>query len=88
MAIYVLSYDLNKEKDYETLYDELKRLDGHRALNSFWLLNLENTAKEVRDHFKRYMDDDDALWVSELTNNYASKRAKKGTKDWLTANPP
>ena len=36
MAVFIVTYDLNKNKDYETLWEELKRLDGHKAALSFY----------------------------------------------------
>lgn len=88
MTTFVLTYDLIKKKDYQTLWDELARLGAHRALKSFWLINLNNTAKEVHDHFKGFVDSDDRLWVSELTTKHHFSNAKSGTNAWLKANPP
>ena len=88
MTTYVLTYDLIKRKNYQTLWDELARLGAHRALESFWLINLNNTAKEVVEHFKRFIDGDDRLWVSELTKAYSFTNAMAGTNAWLAKNPP
>jgi len=88
MTTYVLTYDLIKRKDYETLWAELKRLKAHRALESFWLINVTNSAKELHGHLSKYIDNDDRLWVSELTKQYWYNNAKAGTNDWLKANPP
>ena len=88
MATFVLTYDLVKRKDYQTLWDELERLGAHRALDSFWLVDLNNTAKEVHDHFKGFVDDDDRIWVSELTKKHWYSNAKGGTNQWLKKNPP
>lgn len=87
MTTYLLSYDLIKRKDYPKLWDELERLRGHRTLESLWLINMNKTAKEVYDHFSNFIDEDDRLWVSELTKNHHFG-AKSGTNDWLKKNPP
>lgn len=88
MTTYLISYDLIKRKDYQTLWDELERLGAHRTLESLWLINVRNTAQELLDHFLGFVDDDDKLWVSELTKNHTFKGAKAGTNNWLKANPP
>jgi CRISPR-associated endonuclease Cas2 len=91
MTIYVITYDLNKEEssaDYKPLIDRLEQLNCHRYQASSWLGDLNNTAKEVHDHLKTYLDDDDALWVSEVTKNYAHSKSKAGTTPWLKAHPP
>ena len=41
MTTFVVTYDLNKQNDYPKLWDELKRLRSHRALESFWLTERE-----------------------------------------------
>lgn len=86
MATYVFTYDLIKRKDYPKLWDELERLGAHRPLNSFWLISVNNTAKELHDHLREFVDDDDRTWVSELTKKRAFT-AKPGTNDWLKSNP-
>ena len=86
MTVFVLTYDLMGRKDYQSLWGELERLGGHRALASFWLLNLNNTAAEVHDHFQRFLDSDDKLWVSALTQHYKYSNANPGTNAWIEAN--
>lgn len=88
MPTYTVSYQLNKEKVYPRLWNELSRLGGHRTQNSYWLVNLDNTAKEVHDHLRRFVDDDDGIWVSELVRNRHYSKAKPGTSKWLEDNPP
>lgn len=88
MTTYTVSYDLIKRKDYESLWTELKRLGAHRTQASYWLVNLNNTAKEVHDHFKSFVDNDDKIWVTELTRNHMFSNANSGTNDWLAKNPP
>lgn len=92
MSVYTLAYDLVKETgshDYEPLWAELKRLDAHRVQYSFWLVNLNNNSKEVHDHFKAYLDENDRLFVDRLRKNenwYSGAMA--GTNAWLERNPP
>lgn len=88
MTTYTVSYDLIKRKDYPELWGELERLGAHRTQDSYWLLSASNTAKEVHDHLKRYVDGDDRLWVSELTRNHHFSNAKPGTNNWLKNNLP
>lgn len=88
MTSYVVTYDLIKRKDYQKLWDELEGLGGHRASLSFWLVNVSNTARELRVHLESFVDSDDRIWVSELTKNHSFNKALKGTNDWIEANPP
>lgn len=88
MTTFTVSYDLIKRKDYQTLWDELNRLGAHRTQASYWLVNVNNTAKELHDHLKNFVDGDDKIWVSELTKNHWFANALGGTNDWLAKNPP
>jgi CRISPR-associated endonuclease Cas2 len=94
MSVYLVAYDLVDEKknafhDYEKLWAELKKLGAHRTQLSLWLVNLNNTPKEVADHFKTFMDENDRIWVTKLFKaQYHFINAIAGTNKWLEANPP
>jgi len=91
MAIYIVSYDLINEsgsQDYEPLWDEFERLGAQKTQYSVWLINLDNTSSEVRDHFAAFLDKDDRIMVCELTKKHAYINAIGGTKAWLKKNPP
>jgi len=93
MAIYLVAYDLVKESkgtfDYQPLWDELERLGAHRTQYSLWLLNVKNTAKEVLEHFTKFVDKDDRLWVVSVRKaEHWYKNAIGGTNKWLENNPP
>ncbi len=69
MAQYLLSYDLVKKKDYQTLYSELDKFNAVRVLESVWCFNRFNTnAEGLRNHFKKFVDPDDRFIVTEVTN--------------------
>jgi hypothetical protein len=94
MSVYLLAYDLVDEKknpshDYQILWDELKRLGAHRTQYSLWLINLSNTPKEVVDHFRNFVDENDRLWATKIfRGEYHFVNARAGTNTWLEANPP
>jgi hypothetical protein len=88
MTTFTVTYDLVKARNYQPLWDRLTELGAHRTCESYWLLSVDNSAKEVHDHLKQYIDSDDRLWVSELTKNHHFSNAKAGTNDWLKSNPP
>lgn len=81
MALYFLSYDLRRERDYQTLYDELERFHAVRIFESDWCFNRANTdAVTLRDYFKKFIDKDDGLCVSEV-NNWATFNAQGTPND-------
>ena len=88
MAYFVISYDLVKEKsgfDYGPLTTELKGLDAVRTELSVWYLDTANTAQEVYNHLKPFVDSDDRLMVVEFSKKPAWGNALKGTRDWVDA---
>jgi len=69
MALYFLEYDLRKQRDYKPLYDELARFKAVRILESLWCFNrFETNVTGLRDHFRRLIDSDDGIIVSEVSN--------------------
>ena len=90
MTVFVLAYDLRNEagnQGYEKLWAELKRYNAHRIQDSVWLINVNSTASDTHAYFKKLMDSDDFLMVSELTRNHGYT-AYAGTTDWIKRNPP
>lgn len=76
MALYFLEYDLRKQRDYKTLYEELARFNAVRILESLWCFKRFNTdAVGIRDHFRKLIDNDDGIIVSEV-NRWASYGAQ------------
>jgi hypothetical protein len=71
-----------------SLWDELDRLGGHKALESFYLITLKNTATQVRDHLKGFVDEDDMLMVIEFFKKPAFIKARAGTNKWSETNFP
>lgn len=91
MAVYLVAYDLLKEKagthDYEPLWNELKRLGAHKTQYSLWLVNLNDTPRQVVDHFKRFTDENDRILVSQVNpRQFWYVNAIAGTNDWLSKN--
>ena len=69
MALYFVEYELRKKRDYPRLTEELESLGAVRVLNSYWCLNRESiTAEVLRDHLRKFIDSDDALMVTEVTD--------------------
>jgi len=75
MALYFLSYDLRKQRNYQPLYDELARFNAVRVLESVWAFTrINTTAAGLRDYFRQFIDNDDGLLVIE-SKDWASWRA-------------
>jgi len=67
MALFSVTYDLNKDKDYDALIGGLEKLDTVKVQLSQWFLAANNTALELRDHLAQYVDDDDKLMIVDFS---------------------
>lgn len=84
MANFVVSYQLNKAKDYPKLWQEMERLGAHKAMRSFYLLDLvDEDAAVVRDHLRNFVDNDDMIFVARMDKKPASLRCYEGTTKWI-----
>ncbi|MGO4908872.1 hypothetical protein ACEN2J_11145 [Pseudorhodobacter sp. W20_MBD10_FR17] len=83
MALFTVTYDLIKDKDYDALISALDDLDTVKVQLSQWLLSANNTATEIKDHLAQHVDDDDKLMVIEFSKRPQFTKAIKGTNDWL-----
>ena len=72
MAVYLVSYDLNRRKDYTRLITRIKQSKAYsQVLYSQWLVQSDQGSKQVRDDLVRYMDADDAVLVAEMSKTVA-----------------
>lgn len=73
MALYFLTYDLRQSRSYQKLYDELNDFAAVRILESTWCFKrIDTNAKGLRAHFRKFVDDNDGLMISEV-KDWASK---------------
>lgn len=82
MALFFIEYDLRKRKDYPELLGELRRLGALRLLKSSWCLKQADTvtAKALREHIEKFIDADDGLMVS-LVTDWSSRGTEKNPND-------
>lgn len=85
MALFVVSYDLIKRKDYPELTKALKDLGAVRCLLSQWLVDSDTTTKGLYDTLRPHIDDDDRLMVIRFDKKPHWSIGLKGTQAWIDA---
>lgn len=87
MGLYLISYDLRKQRDYEPLWDALAKANASRLLQSVWLVELSAEIGAVRQALSALMDNDDGLAVIELKpgSGWATKSVLPAGNTWLTS---
>ena len=69
MTSYIVTYDLcGHDKDYSTLIENIKKYSCWAHITeSTWFIKTSQSAKVIRDNLKKNMDENDRLFVAELT---------------------
>lgn len=64
MACYIVSYDIQKDAEYEQLYTLIKSYGIWAKINkSTWAVVSNKTAEQVRDHISSVLDEKDSLFI-------------------------
>lgn len=88
MNCYIITYDLNnfESVDYQTLYKEIKSYGTWAHINeSVWAVVTSKSAKDVRDHLKTVIDQNDSLFVVK-SGTEAAWFNVRCTNEWLKDN--
>lgn len=91
MAVYLVSYDLRQPgQNYQALHAELRSVDSVRVLESLWLLDVPQTAVQVRDAVASYVDRNDGVLVAEIMpgSDWAYVNLRGNTGAWLKRKRP
>jgi len=85
MALYAVSYQLNKKKNYDPLWRAFEELNAKKAMNDFYLLESEASPHTIGVYLKGLIDDDDFLFVVPFVTMPYKYNCFEGTKAWLDA---
>ncbi len=89
MSVYIISYDLNKQKNYPKLYEHIKGAGSSwcHPMDSTWLVVSDAGSAAIRDHIRKAMDQDDALLVCKVEKgDSAWTGLSTEASNWLKAN--
>jgi hypothetical protein len=82
MAVLLVTYDLKQPgRDYQPVYDYLKKFTYCKGLESVWLLDTTTSTSTVRDGLRSLTDSNDVVLVVRLTQDWASYNYY--CADWL-----
>ena len=87
--VYLVSYDLNEPcKDYSALIRAIETYNANgehfcKVLKSQWFIYSNKTAEQIFVHLRRFIDDDDELFVCELNANCFGKFNELRPVKWV-----
>jgi hypothetical protein len=88
MPYLMVSYDLHYEEeiDYDLLHKALQTYhEWCWPLESTWIIETDQTPRQVLAHLRSYVHDRDSILVMEVGPRAAWRRLKKDNGDWLKA---
>lgn len=86
MAVYSITYDLIKDKDYSEVIEAIKSISGYWAkpTKSQWLVDTIKSEKEIRDYLLNYTDHDDKILVCKIDMPcWATRNISEDVLKWL-----
>lgn len=85
MAVYIVTYDLNKPgQDYSSLIKAIEGYTHCKCLKSAYFIDTSEDAATVRDKLMKLIDGNDTLYVMDLRKHWACNRVTDCT-NWLKA---
>lgn len=84
--LYLVTYDLkNKEKDYNNLYESIKNagVSWWHYFESVWLIQTNSSIAECFNKIHSTMDDDDLLFIVEVTRQLRQGWLPQKAWDWI-----
>lgn len=85
MAYYAVSYQLNKDKNYQPLWDAFAALNAQKVMRSFYFVDSTATTRAVHDHLMQFIDNDDYLAVIPMGGKPVKFKCYEGTQAWIDA---
>ena len=71
MKLYI-TYDLKPENEYPRLFAALRAMGACQPLQGGWVVDVQFTASQMRDHLRKFIDEDDRLLILSLAGSWAS----------------
>lgn len=87
MAVYIVTYDLNREVVRPNILAEIKKKTWAKLSESSYAIDTNETAQQVFARLRPLIDDDDNLFIMPLRKPYAGYGPEK-VIEWLDQRLP
>lgn len=84
MRAFLITYDLNQPgQNYKKLFEAIESYGTHwHFMQNAWVIRSSNSASQVRDYLKQFIDANDKLFVTRLSETAWAGFNTKGNT-WL-----
>jgi len=84
MSVYLITYELHYDKDYQKIHEAIESLGGCiHCLRSVWFVSTGHSIAEVREILKESIDDDDSLLILKPSREWESLNLPMACKAWI-----
>ena len=85
MSMHLITYDVNRPgQNYTLLYQAIKSYGTYwRCMQNAWVIRTSNSAVQVRDHLGKYIDANEKLFITKVTEAAWSGFDNEGS-NWLS----
>lgn len=86
--VLMITYDLNKVKDYQRLYSAIKALGETKRdtnLDSVWFVSTSYTPTQVSEHIRVSTDNDDIHFVCRIRPGERDGWMDKDVWNWISS---
>lgn len=88
MAVYLVTYDLNKETTRPKILDKIRAYEGWARLSeSSYAISTNQTSDQVYANLKTMIDGNDQLYIITIKRPYSGFGPKE-INEWLEKNLP
>lgn len=89
MTFYSITYDLHKDRDYERLYEGIKKASYQnswaRPTQSQWLVYTQLTKEQLIAYLSKFVDRDDTIFIIEVDiEEYEYINLRREVAIWLS----
>ncbi|PHH40240.1 hypothetical protein [Pseudomonas putida] len=86
MALYLVTYDLHKQRDYPRIIEAIQKAgESEELLESVWLVSSARGIVELKEHLMGFIDSDDSIAVLPLkvAAGFATENCPVEARRWL-----
>lgn len=86
--VLMITYDLNKVKDYQKLYRAIGALGETKRdtnLDSVWFVSTSHTPVQASEHIRSATDGDDTHFICKIRSGERAGWMNKDVWDWINS---
>ena len=84
LKLYLVSFEFRTGGDYASLREHMRTLQAQQVLDRQWALRAKESADQLKEHLRGFVDQGDGIMVVEVGEERSSRRANRGFEGAVT----